>query len=177
MLSYEPILSCPDKVLELHEMRIAAKRLRYTMEIFAPIYADPASAGAFDTALKAVKQLQEWLGQIHDADVLFPDIMSHVVSLVPHRSGRPMKPGVHTVDLASCEGLIATAYRLRNERDQAYAHLLNDWKTIQGQSVFGALAAALRAADAPGSASAPHEENAGENQSASRHGTVTGAKR
>jgi CHAD domain-containing protein len=49
---------------ELHRLRIAWKRLRYTLEIFAPAF-----AGQLELALGAVKDLQKLLGDIHDADV------------------------------------------------------------------------------------------------------------
>ena len=54
----------PENVEKLHAMRIAGKQLRYTLEIFAPIY---------DTALlpyiQIMKDLQDQLGSIHDDDV------------------------------------------------------------------------------------------------------------
>jgi len=54
----------PHRVRELHDMRIAAKRLRYMFEFFAPCF--PAS---FSQQLKCFKQLQDYLGEIHDCDV------------------------------------------------------------------------------------------------------------
>ena len=44
--------------------RIAAKRLRYFMEIVSPIY-----NAALDDALEAIKQVQTILGDVHDCDV------------------------------------------------------------------------------------------------------------
>jgi CHAD domain-containing protein len=63
-LSYESCVSKPEQVEELHAMRIAAKRLRYTLEIFAPLYEDELKE-----PLKAVREAQELLGDIHDCDV------------------------------------------------------------------------------------------------------------
>jgi CHAD domain-containing protein len=63
-LSYEPYVHRPECVLELHAMRIAAKQLRYTMEVFASIY-----PGELKPYLQAVKTSQELLGDIHDCDV------------------------------------------------------------------------------------------------------------
>ena len=37
MLSFEPWVSHPDAVAEHHAMRIAAKKLRYTMEVYGPV--------------------------------------------------------------------------------------------------------------------------------------------
>ena len=47
-----------------HAMRIAAKRLRYTMEICRPMY-----PGRLDEPVEAVKRVQTLLGEIHDCDV------------------------------------------------------------------------------------------------------------
>lgn len=64
LLSFDAIVDQPDKVTELHEMRIAAKWLRYTTETFAPLYADQ-----LQTCLQAVRSSQDLLGEIHDCDV------------------------------------------------------------------------------------------------------------
>ncbi len=63
-LAFDAIVPQPEKVTELHEMRIAAKWLRYTMETFAPLYGINLKP-----YIKAVKDAQEHLGEIHDADV------------------------------------------------------------------------------------------------------------
>lgn len=49
---------------KLHAMRIAGKRLRYTMEIFAPIYVDDLKP-----FIITMKDIQDTLGEFHDADV------------------------------------------------------------------------------------------------------------
>ena len=38
LLQYERWVHNPDAVAEHHAMRIAAKKLRYTMETYAPVY-------------------------------------------------------------------------------------------------------------------------------------------
>ena len=50
---------------ELHDLRIAAKRLRYTLEIFADVLPEESEA-----AIKEVTQIQEELGALHDSDVM-----------------------------------------------------------------------------------------------------------
>ncbi|MGA2239528.1 MAG: YfcE family phosphodiesterase [Candidatus Bathyarchaeia archaeon] len=47
-----------------HELRIAAKRLRYTMEIFSSLYKEELKE-----QISLMKQLQDVLGEIHDYDV------------------------------------------------------------------------------------------------------------
>lgn len=64
LLAYEPCLDDPQDRARHHEMRIAAKRLRYTLEISRPVF-----QGAVDETIEAVKKLQTLLGDLHDCDV------------------------------------------------------------------------------------------------------------
>jgi len=48
-----------------HELRIAAKRLRYLLELVGPCLGPEAEAGA-----RAAKELQGVLGELHDCDVM-----------------------------------------------------------------------------------------------------------
>jgi CHAD domain-containing protein len=64
LLSYDAIVAQPEKVTELHEMRICAKWLRYTMENFSTLY-----AGELKPYLQIVRKVQEMLGDIHDCDM------------------------------------------------------------------------------------------------------------
>jgi hypothetical protein len=50
-------------------MRIAAKRLRYVLELTPPCFGPYAV-----TAAKRVRELQDLLGEIHDCDVQVPDV-------------------------------------------------------------------------------------------------------
>lgn len=68
MYQFEPYISDVNRVEELHNMRIAAKRLRYTMEIFAPSY----PGDSYEQIYNWVKNVQEKIGAIHDADVRRP---------------------------------------------------------------------------------------------------------
>ena len=55
----------PHHVHELHNLRIAAKRLRYTLEIFADVL-----PGACLSIVKELELIQEELGALHDRDVM-----------------------------------------------------------------------------------------------------------
>ena len=52
-----------------HELRIAAKRLRYTMEIFSSIY-----SGGLEEQIALMKQFQDVLGEMHDYYVWSQDL-------------------------------------------------------------------------------------------------------
>jgi CHAD domain-containing protein len=58
-----------------HDMRIAAKRLRYVLEIFAPCLGTEAEA-----ARRAAKEVQSVLGDLHDCDLMLPKV-EHIASL------------------------------------------------------------------------------------------------
>jgi CHAD domain-containing protein len=64
LLTYEPYVSHPEQEEELHALRIAAKKLRYTLEIFAPLY-----PGELKDPLQACRKIQDTLGEMHDCDV------------------------------------------------------------------------------------------------------------
>ncbi|HET6997532.1 MAG TPA: CHAD domain-containing protein [Solirubrobacterales bacterium] len=57
----------PEAARAQHDLRIAAKRLRYVLEITESCFGAEA-----ETARKAAKQLQGVLGEIHDCDVMLP---------------------------------------------------------------------------------------------------------
>lgn len=62
--SYEPFISRPEHSIELHDLRIAAKRLRYTLELFEPQFGAEGKR-----LISRIKDLQEELGNLHDHDV------------------------------------------------------------------------------------------------------------
>ncbi len=63
-LAYEVYIRRVEYKQELHAMRIAAKKLRYTMEIFNGLF-----PGEITNAIQAARKTQEWIGAIHDCDV------------------------------------------------------------------------------------------------------------
>jgi CHAD domain-containing protein len=64
MLKHSEAVFDPQNIQELHQMRIEAKRLRYTMETFSAIYPEE-----FKSFIRNVKDIQEFTGNIHDCDV------------------------------------------------------------------------------------------------------------
>jgi hypothetical protein len=59
-----------------HDMRIAAKRLRYVLEVTGFCFGRPA-----DTARRRARDLQDILGEIHDCDVMLPRVRAHLDEL------------------------------------------------------------------------------------------------
>jgi CHAD domain-containing protein len=70
LCSFVPRVLDPGRVRELHDMRIAAKRLRYILEVGA----EPCFGPYAQVAIKRAKELQDLLGEIHDCDVQLPRV-------------------------------------------------------------------------------------------------------
>jgi CHAD domain-containing protein len=64
LLSFSPWVHYPNAIAEHHAMRIATKKLRYTMEVYAQLY-----RLGLRKPTGRVTQLQEMLGNLHDCDV------------------------------------------------------------------------------------------------------------
>ncbi len=77
LLAFMPRAGDPDKVEALHDMRIAAKRLRYILEIAHPCFGEYAR-----TAVNRVKDLQELLGELHDCDVQSVELEAFLRDLI-----------------------------------------------------------------------------------------------
>ncbi len=69
LLSYSKYVERPLETAKHHAMRISAKRLRYTMEIFHPLYDD-----GLKEEISEVKRLQDVLGEMHDCDVWISEL-------------------------------------------------------------------------------------------------------
>lgn len=69
LVAFTPRALDPAEVQALHDMRIAAKRLRYVLEIFGELFGPYA-----EKAGKRTKELQDLIGEIHDCDVMLPRV-------------------------------------------------------------------------------------------------------
>jgi CHAD domain len=70
LCSFMPRAMDPARMKALHDMRIAAKRLRYILEVAA----EPCFGPYAVTAIKRTKDLQDLLGELHDCDVQLPRV-------------------------------------------------------------------------------------------------------
>ena len=67
LLELAPAVAEPAQARAHHDLRIAATRLRYSLEIFAPLF--PVDLGPVTREMRGI---QDHLGQIHDYDVFIP---------------------------------------------------------------------------------------------------------
>jgi hypothetical protein len=69
---FAPTALKPGEIETQHDMRIAAKRLRYVLEIAGFCIGKPG-----ETGLRRARDLQDVLGEMHDVDVMLPRLREH----------------------------------------------------------------------------------------------------
>lgn len=114
--SYWPIIHRPEAVTATHALRIALKRLRYTLELFESVFGETGA-----TQIARVKQLQETLGTLHDLDVRL-DLIARF------RDGHDSE----TQDDGARDAALARyAQREREQRDALHATFVEQWNAYQ----------------------------------------------
>jgi hypothetical protein len=125
LCNFVPKVFDPDEAEALHDMRIAAKRLRYVLEVTGDLFGPYA-----DEARKRAKDLQELLGDIHDCDVLEPRVLALLDDLRDEDTSSVLagdEPG-HADDYRGLELLIV---RTRARRRQLFERFLAFWTDLE----------------------------------------------
>lgn len=127
-MSYESFIAKPECVAELHAMRIAAKQMRYTLEIFAPLY-----PGGLKQQLQIMRQIQDLLGTIHDCDIwgeFLPDFITQETRRIQEFYGNK-----RTVSRLM-PGLNAFLAGRQNLRSQKYLEFNDSWNRWKNDGVW-----------------------------------------
>ena len=111
LCAHMPRAADPAEVELLHDMRIAAKRLRYVLDLTHFCFGPYARKAA-----KRAKQLQDLIGEIHDCDVTLPRVTALREEIAADDPAMP--------------GLIAIEERLRTRRDARFADFLELWRKL-----------------------------------------------
>lgn len=140
LYSYEPAVAQPTWSHELHDMRIAAKRLRYTLELFETQFGETGKQ-----QIDRIKQVQEALGVLHDRDVEIEMVGAELSAAMADEADRVR------ADLASAEpqemaaiatsamrpppddvrrGLISLLVAAHADRQAAYDAFTSLWSTL-----------------------------------------------
>jgi hypothetical protein len=138
LCDFMPTAADPREVEALHDMRIAAKRLRYVLEITGPVFGPYA-----ETAVRLTKEVQDLLGEIHDCDVQLPEVAAFTADLeradafavaerTPHGAEdldpRLVARAPHRGDYA---GLAALSVHLRARRELLFARFVALWSEYE----------------------------------------------
>src|SRR5215218_5652298 len=143
--SFQPIVSHPELSEALHDMRISAKRLRYTLELFRSQF---GKAG--ERQIDRVKIIQELLGTLHDHDVRI-DLIGEELSQLMVEQSRKTRSDIAdaspdelaTIAAAALRpppddprrGLIALLGREHAGRRAAYTQFRELWESYTGASM------------------------------------------
>ena len=138
LCSFMPAARDPEAVQTLHDMRIAAKRLRYVLELFAPAFGPYAAKAA-----KQARKLQDVIGEVHDCDVTRPRVAALRAELA---DDDPAQQGLRTLDAV-----------LAQRRDEQFVQLLQRWDRLEDKHFRTRLTEAitLRSHDGNGSSAPP----------------------
>jgi CHAD domain-containing protein len=125
-----------------HAMRIAVKRLRYSLEICGDLY-----DGGLDESIQAQKGLQTLLGDLHDCDVwaehlrqFTEDERRRTQKYFGHpRPFNLLKPGVD--HLASHE---------RDRRERLFGEVCAAWREFTDRGIWDRLVRTVQAPEGPG---------------------------
>ncbi len=141
----------PGEVKAQHDLRIAAKRLRYVLELTGFCLGRPA-----ETALRRARDLQEVLGEMHDCDEMLPRVRQHIADLQDRdaEAVRALAGSAKSLDPALAievprhseyEGLEALAISLGAKRRLMFDRFAEFWRR---QEELGTWARLERAAEA-----------------------------
>ena len=136
-LAFEVFIADSSNISQLHAMRIAAKKLRYSLEIFSPVYLDE-----LNSYLQAVRQTQDYLGTIHDSFV-WNQYLSNFISEEKKRAIAfyGVARGIHALE----PGIkYLTQWQLKNYQDQ-YQSFISSWQIWQANNLWQDLVNSLKA--------------------------------
>lgn len=135
----------PDHTQEQHQLRIAAKRLRYTLELFQDVL--PRQA---DELINALSELQDTLGVLHDQIVLrgiiqdaLADAQAGAGSSAGGLTGRGEVQHPQRQERAALKRFLGAKAREQQERYTAFLTLWQQWEEQRTLERIEALAWAL----------------------------------
>jgi hypothetical protein len=138
LFSLMPKARDPAAVHTLHDLRIAAKRLRYVLELFAGQFGPYAAQAA-----KQTKKLQNLLGELHDCDMTRPRIAAlaeelraadarHVRALAgPDAKDLDPALAAQAPHRAAYRGLMTMDVALHARRDLLFDRFLTRWEKLE----------------------------------------------
>jgi hypothetical protein len=167
LLSFVPRALERGEVKAQHDMRIAAKRLRYLLELTGFCFGEPA-----DVARRRARDLQDILGEMHDCDVMLPRVRAQVEALQAEDAAAVRGRARGTPDLdprLAARAPNRTAYRgldvlsvfLRGRRELLFDRFVDFWREQEHRGTWTGLVRAAEAELRRGTASLQSGRGAG----------------
>ena len=124
MDSFSRAAQDPGEVEALHDLRIAAKRVRYLLEVAEPITPDAKPR------VRAAKRLQDLLGNIHDCDELLPLVDRHLEGL-REEDAAAAADGEPLPHRRKYRGLEAVRAHTLARRQELHAEFVKRWPKLR----------------------------------------------
>jgi CHAD domain-containing protein len=135
LLGFQACLLRPEDQEAHHAMRIAAKRLRYTLEIAGTVFKDELSA-----SIQAVRRVQTLLGDIHDCDVW----LAHLDAFAEAEREKIRSRFGSDAPFARLEtGIEYLRDERRTCRRRAFRELVEKWDELSREAAWEGLVAVL----------------------------------
>ena len=135
----------PFEVETLHELRIAAKRLRYAVELFQQCWGRAITGYA-----KRIARIQGALGELHDCDVWIESLGKHIINARKHRQHE---------QVAALMWLLSHLVKLRTKHlRQAFARW-REWETHEASERLRVALSFRTPSSRPGPALTVRNEN------------------
>jgi hypothetical protein len=140
--SFAPAALKPQHARQQHDMRIAAKRLRYVLEATEFCFGKPGPR-----ARRRAKALQDVLGELHDCDVMLPRVEGHLATLresdattVHQRAGTASdldpKLAARAPHRTAYRGLEILAVYMRARRKLLFDRFNERWADAESEGVW-----------------------------------------
>lgn len=148
LYQWEAAVGDPANIRGLHDMRIAAKRLRYTFEVFEEVLPAPGKA-----IVEELTRIQDELGALHDSDVMIALLRMRLSDgqndMAAEHGAGANEPPSHTKSLVSADmgayllgshatpteeqrhGLEAFLHQQVNLREQRYDTFRQHWRQLE----------------------------------------------
>jgi hypothetical protein len=153
MQSWAPYVEDPANIEQIHNLRIAAKRLRYTLEMFS--FAFPHR---LNDLIKEVRGIQEAIGEMRDADVMIEMVRTTLAAQAAQREARlyeiatatgrgsaaqrraRLRSAQSVAPMARNELALFTLVALKSDESTAhYQRFVTHWRTMQATDFAGRL--------------------------------------
>jgi putative phosphoesterase len=130
-LSMKQYVYQENEKLRHHQMRIYAKKLRYTMECFAPLYENK-----LEGEIQRIKDFQDMLGEMHDCDVWLEYIPEFNAKI---RSKNKPKGAKKPRRRAGDKSLQVFSVYIGDRRKKYYNQFVEYWNQSMKDDFFGQL--------------------------------------
>jgi CHAD domain-containing protein len=167
MLPLADSLRNPDDRARHHALRIAAKRLRYALEMSRPVYGPAA-----DAIITSAKRAQTLLGEVHDCDVW----LEQLDRFAADQRRRAIASFHKAARFARLEdGIDYLRAERRQRRQQVFQELVVFWAELERQGVWEGLSRLAEAPRTPPAIPAPPPPSLAESTPAGAPGAPAAA--